>query len=117
MDLKDLLSSEAEQVFLNGYFFGQEISYTPNGGAATTINAVVELGETLRQEQDDRGQKTVKTATLLVLAGSFAVGDEFTFDGITWKLEGSSKTNNDGTQVLEVVSIEDVEVGTKRRTH
>jgi hypothetical protein len=41
MSFQDLMASDMDDVFLNSSEFAEEITYTPNGGTAATVTAIV----------------------------------------------------------------------------
>ena len=75
--------------------FGESIAYTPSGGAAATITAVVDR-DTVAVEPSDDGTYTVHRMTIHVRTSDVATRtlelDAATIDGASWALdsEGAS---------------------------
>lgn len=66
MSLKDQMALDAKSVFLNGGEFAEEIAYTPAGGSAKLIKAVVVRKE-LSPADENTGRSLKNQAELYIL--------------------------------------------------
>ncbi len=123
MSLIDILQCTRDAVFFdtcNG--IAQNITYTPKDGQAKTIVAAsINVGQTGEIVRYDDGTFQVKAATLVLRQqdGPFGIGDTFSFPIqpadptiVNWLFKpGSTQTNIDGTQYIDVVEVVPVERG------
>ncbi len=65
MTLKTQLPTDAINVFLNSNELAESITYTPSGGAAKTINAVIDR-ERLNQQGQDQGRTVSKECEIWI---------------------------------------------------
>ena len=82
-----------------------------------TILGIWTINETGKLVDENDRLRYHKLASLLLNQqdGTFRQEDIFNFAGLTWKFQGSSSTNLDGTQIVEVISKETFEIGDFRR--
>jgi len=89
---KDLMDSDAQDVFLNDDEFAEEITYTPSVGDAKTIKACIDRG-TFNEQAAPDGSQTIKTARLWICTDATAgvaapaLQDTVTFDSLTWAVQ------------------------------
>jgi len=89
---KDLMDSDAQDVFLNDDEFAEEITYTPSVGDAKTIKACIDRGTFGEQPAPD-GSQTIKTARLWICTDATAgvaapaLQDTVAFDSLTWTVQ------------------------------
>ena len=87
MTLKTQITSDLS-AFFNTDEFAETVSYTPKGGAAVDITAIVSQDDPL-QEPYVRGENTA-TCEIEVQASEVPTpqyGDTFTFGGETWEFD------------------------------
>lgn len=65
MTLKTQMATDMKEVFLNSDEFAESITYTPYGGSAKTINAVI-LRERLLPNGVDAGRSVGRDAEILI---------------------------------------------------
>jgi hypothetical protein len=110
MSLEDLIKSQVQHVFLNPNLNPTEtVTYTPAGGSATSITAVVERNEGLSLNPYDDGHGSTKIITLYVdstIVTSPTVDDTFTIDGQVWRVAGSPEKDGFGMTKLVVKRFE-----------
>ena len=112
-NLRELIQSHASSVFLGS--FAEEIVYTPIGGDAKTIRATVQRLENVMSDgvsdgRDIEHRYVVQIATDETLGvAAPREGDSVGIDGITAKVQGSSKRSGLGLQVIEAVWVEEYE--------
>lgn len=86
MTFKSDAIEDIEEVVSETGEFSKEITYTPKGGVAVTIDAIVNRNEPF-QEPYVRGENTA-TCEIIVKASEVTNpqhGDTFTIDGETWE--------------------------------
>lgn len=89
MTLKTQMTSDLS-IFLNTDEFAETITYTPSGGSATSISAIVEKDD-IFQEPYVRGPDTA-TCLVYVKASDVSTpqfGDTFTIDSVVWEFDPS----------------------------
>jgi hypothetical protein len=87
MTFQSQLATDLTGCFFNTDEFSEAVSYTPNGGAATTVNVI------LAEEDPTIQSPTPPGDTMIVLAkhadiAAPAKGDLFTIDGAAWNFVG-----------------------------
>lgn len=104
MTLKTQMPTDAINVFLNSDECAESISYTPNGGSAKTIKAVINR-ERLNQQGQDQGRTVTKECEI-------QIANDATY-GVTSVSKGNDTVsfpvyNEGGTnvtwRVIEVIS-------------
>ncbi len=117
MSLKTQMQDDVSTVFLNINDFAQEITYTPSGGVATTINAVVVRSEDtalipfdVEHSQEKRISIEVSTTDVVTMSRS----DTFTIDSLVWLVEGSSQQDGVGMRTIELLRVQPFEKGNPR---
>ena len=102
MTLKTQMTSDLS-IFFNTDEFAESVTYTPKGGAGSTISAIVERNDPF-QEPYIRGEKTA-TALIQVKKADVAspqYGDTFTFDSQTWEFDPMRGVIYEDDQVLNI---------------
>ena len=69
MSLKDHLDDDAVNVFLNTDEFAEDITYTPSGGPAKSIKAIIDR-EQLEPSEESRGRVTARSANIEIANNS-----------------------------------------------
>ena len=124
MTLAEQMESAALEIFLQTDEMAESISYTPAGGSARTIPAIVERGEDTDQHENDRGLMVTKTATLHISddatqgVPSPTVEDTLEIDGIMYRVTGRPEPPFAGIQTITARSATPVKManqGTRPR--
>lgn len=91
---KDQLAADLESVFYNDDDFAEAISYTPYGGTAKNVKALVDYGE--GEQYQGSGAYDVRAALFVRVADLAAVTNKDTvvIDGQTWGVVGAEKIND-----------------------
>jgi len=96
MTFKALMAADVSAVFLNADEFAEEITWTPAGGSARTITAVVDRQDVREEDQQD-GRVLARRASIHASADAAAgVGttpgmrDIATFDSLAWAVDSIS---------------------------
>ena len=122
---REMLAEHRADVFLDSTHFGETISYTPSGGAAGDVTAVVQRNGLEWMEQSD-GSAEVETVSVHVSAADVTQPtrkDSFTTtepdtSTATWGVDGW--TYQDGMWTLRCVKINEAEIsgsGYRTRRH
>ena len=96
MTFQDLLRQDRDNVILNKNELAQDVVYTPKGGTAKTITAIVS-GDTEHIEQGNKARISARTATAIIsndaTAGIASPGtdDIITIAGEVWDIIGIEK--------------------------
>ena len=86
MDFSDLIAA-------NNNTFGESITYSPDGGTASTITVIIDRDAQEEEDADD-GTHVVKRAMLIVQASDIAapdLKDRVTFDSVIWSVYSIQK--------------------------
>ena len=119
MTLKNQMATDATSVFLNLDEFAEEITYSPDGGDAKTISAIVQREEIDREAQHD-GTQIIHRATAHIATDATAgvaspsLDDTVTLDSATWGIERIEPANADGMVTIHLMRREGVEVSRER---
>ena len=104
MTLKELMTSDLA-AFFNTDEFAESITYTPKGGEAATISAIV-MRDAPRQEPYVRGEETA-TCEIIVKISDIATpqhGDTFTLsDSEIWEFDPSNGVVYQDDDVLHII--------------
>lgn len=117
MSFLDTIRTLHKTVFLNTDHVAEQITYTPSGGSATTIPALVERGEALHQSTYPDGQMVPAMLTVHVSDEDVTnptVNDTFTIDNQLWLVEGQPFNNGAGMITLQLSRRLVVEKGNSR---
>jgi len=90
MTLKADILTDLDDVFFDSDEFAESVTYTPKGGAASTITAIV-IKDSPFQEPYVRGEETAR-CEIEVKASDVAspqYGDTFTIDSVVWEFDPS----------------------------
>ena len=102
MTLKTQMTTDLA-VFFNTDEFAENVTYTPTGGEAATIPAIVERDDPF-QEAYVRGEETA-TCQIHVKKSDVATpqfGDTFAFDSQTWELDPSRGVMYEDDNILTI---------------
>ncbi len=107
---KDQLAADLESVFYNDDDFAESISYTPHGGTAKTIKALITYGEGDEAGQEWRVPDTYGVnATIQVMAsGTYGLATVTNQDTLligerTWNVIGAHKINDGLEWLIEII--------------
>ncbi len=91
MSFQDQLTADVSNVFLNADEFAETITYTPQTGAASSIDCIfTEESSTDQQEQVSAGVRVRRTATVIIRSADIAAPrrhDTVTRSAETWSVE------------------------------
>jgi hypothetical protein len=103
MTLKTQMTNDLN-VFFNTDEFAENVTYTPNGGEGTTIQAIVNREGPL-QEPYVRGAETA-TGDIMVQRSQVTTpvrGDKYTFDSNDWYMDADGVTYMDDDVLIIVL--------------
>lgn len=118
-NLREMMESHADTVFLNTDHFAKTVTFAPaDGGASKSIKAEITYLEDIESENGNSGLEITRRRTLLIETdatrgvASPVEGDAFTLpDGVVYKVRGRPRQNGVGMQELTVLNIEIVNKG------
>jgi hypothetical protein len=87
MTFQSQLATDLTGVFFNADEFAESAAYTPNGGAATTINVILAEEDPAIQSPTPPGDTMIVLAKYADIATP-AKGDTFTINAETWYFVG-----------------------------
>lgn len=117
MTLKQQMQDDVSTVFLDTDDFAESIRYTPDGGVATTINAVVDRRENKALtpfEVEIKQEKLISIEVATTDVSSLSIKDTFTIDSLVWLIEGSPQQDSVGLMTIELIRVQPYEKGNIR---
>ncbi len=109
MTLKDQIGTDFAATALNVNEFATAVTYTPTGGAGTSINALISRDEPF-QEPYVRGDNFAicQIAVAVTDVSNPQHGDKYTFDGSDWQHDPSQEVITD-TPYFFIISLRRIE--------
>lgn len=109
--LASQMLTDIDDVFLNTSEHAETITYTASGGSPASIPAIVDRMEDVMPTGFDDGRARLKRCVIHVAESDVAtvtqgvhasLGDTFTIDSTTWKIEGQPQ-HIGGMRILNLV--------------
>ncbi|QDU61239.1 hypothetical protein Pan216_20930 [Planctomycetes bacterium Pan216] len=110
MGLRDQIRNHVDKAILNTNHFAQEITYTPDGGSATTIRAIMVYDAGFGVQILDEGEEERKTAMARVKSSDVESpqrGETISDGTTTWSITGVTR-GMDFMTTLNLIAIGDV---------